>query len=150
MKKITFLLFGLLCIQQIFSQKIRFEYDDAGNQIQRTWCPNCRVSNNVQEVYKEVSELEEGDLQKFFPEDVISYYPNPVEEELFLKWDLVNENKVTKIDVFNLNGQIIKSYDKLENENSKVVNFLEYPKGVYFLNLYYTSGDQKTIKIIKD
>lgn len=94
MKKIIFLLFGLLCIQQIFSQKIRFEYDDAGNQIQRRVCLDC-LAKNAQGVYKETSQLEDSDLQKFFPEDVISYYPNPVKEELFLKWELVNSNTVS-------------------------------------------------------
>ena len=51
MKQILFL-FTLFTIT-VNAQKIRFEYDDAGNQIQRKWCPSC-LSRNSQETYKEV------------------------------------------------------------------------------------------------
>lgn len=131
------------------AQKIRFEYDAAGNQIQRKWCPSC-LSRNAQETYKEISNLEETDMQKFFPEDVISYYPNPVKEELFLKWELVNENKVSSIDVFTLNGQVLRTIKENLTQNSLNISFQEYPTGVYFLSLNYTNGDQKNIKIIKN
>lgn len=131
------------------AQKIRFEYDSAGNQIQRKWCPSC-LSRNAQEKYKEVSNLEETDMQKFFPEDVISYYPNPVKEELFLKWELIDENKVSSIDVITLNGQLLRTIKENLNQNSLNISFQEYPTGVYFLSLNYTNGDQKNIKIIKN
>jgi hypothetical protein len=129
--------------------KIRFEYDAAGNQIQRKWCPNC-LSRNAQETYKDVSQIEDSDLEKFFPEDVISYYPNPVKEELFLKWELVNENKVSSIDVFTLNGQVLKTIKENLSQNSLIISFQEYPVGVYYLSLNYTNGNQKSIKIIKN
>ena len=148
MKKIlTFLLFYISIVTT--AQKISFQYDNAGNQIQRLWCMYCpaRVSN---ETPKEISKLKEEDLQKFFPEDVISYYPNPVKEELYLKWELINENKVTSIQVYALNGQIVKDISKLESTNNQTVAFQDYPKGIYVLQLNYTNGDEKTIKIIKD
>ncbi|WP_396178416.1 T9SS type A sorting domain-containing protein [Flavobacterium sp.] len=150
MKPFLFILFACFFLGNVYSQgsKIRFEYDAAGNQIQRSWCPTCASRNSNQEV-KEVSELKDEDLQKFFPEDVISYYPNPVREELYLKWELINENKVTKMDVTNLTGQIIQSYSKLENENAKSISFQEYPAGIYFITLQYTNGEFKSIKIIK-
>ena len=143
MKKIILLIF---CFYALLSnaQKIRFEYDAAGNQIQRKWCPNC-LSRNSQETYKEVSNLEEADMQKFFPEDLISYYPNPVKEELYLKWELVNENKVSSIDVFTLNGQVLKTIKENLSQNSLIISFQEYPGGIYFLSLNYTNGDQKSI-----
>lgn len=144
-------LFVLFMLVSLFTQaqKIRFEYDAAGNQIQRKWCPSC-LSRNAQETYKEISNLEETDMQKFFPEDVISYYPNPVKEELFLKWELVNENKVSSIDVFTLNGQVLRTIKENLTQNSLNISFQEYPTGVYFLSLNYTNGDQKNIKIIKN
>ena len=147
MKKIILLIF---CFYALLSnaQKIRFEYDAAGNQIQRKWCPSC-LSRNAQETYKEVSNLEETDMQKFFPEDVISYYPNPVKEELFLKWKLVEDNKVLSIDVYTLNGQVLRSIKENLSENSLVISFQEYPVGVYFLTLNYINGEQKSIKIVK-
>jgi len=147
MKKLVFL-FTLFTISTN-AQKIRFEYDAAGNQIQRKWCTNC-PSRNAQETYKDVSQLEDSDLEKFFPEDVISYYPNPVKEELFLKWELVNENKVSSIDVFTLNGQVLKTIKENLSQNSLIISFQEYPVGVYFLSLNYNNGDQKSIKIVKN
>lgn len=147
MKQILFL-FTLFTIT-VNAQKIRFEYDDAGNQIQRKWCPSC-LSRNSQETYKEVSNLEDADMQKFFPEDVISYYPNPVKEELYLKWELVNENKVSSIDVYTLSGQVLKTIKENLSQNSLIISFQEYPVGVYFLSLNYTNGDQKSIKIVKN
>lgn len=145
----NFLLLFTLFTISVHSQKIRFEYDAAGNQIQRTWCPGC-LSRNTQETYKNVSQLEESDLEKFFPEDVISYYPNPVKEELFLKWELVNGNKVSSIDVFTLNGRVIKTIKENLSQNSLIISFQEYPVGVYFLSLNYINGEQKSIKIVKN
>ena len=88
-------------------------------------------------------------MQKFFPEDVISYYPNPVKEELFLKWKLVEDNIVLSIDVYTLNGQVLRSIKENLSENSLVISFQEYPVGVYFLTLNYINGEQKSIKIVK-
>ncbi len=137
------------CITITNAQKIRFNYDSAGNQVLRTWCPTC-PSRTANQPVKEIAKLDESDFQKFFPEDVISYYPNPVKEELYLKWDLINDNKVSSIDVFTLNGQVLKSIKENLSQNSLLISFQEYPIGVYFLNLNYTNGEQKTIKIVKN
>lgn len=144
----------LLFISLLFSftisnaQQVQFEYDSAGNQILRTWCPSCS-SRTTNESIKEISDLEESDLQKFFPEDIISYYPNPVKEELYLKWDLINENEVSSIEMFNLNGQLIYSYKNKPFQNAHTISFYDYPTGVYFVNLNYSDGEKKSIKIVK-
>jgi len=98
--------------------RITFTYDNAGNQIQRILCINCATSKTANVKPKEIIALKEEDLQKFFPEDVISYYPNPVKEELYLKWELKDENLVNSIQVYGLSGQLLKSYSGLE-KNSK-------------------------------
>lgn len=130
------------------AQKINFEYDVVGNQILRTYCPNCN-SRIPQENLKETSELTTEDLQKFFPEDVISYYPNPVKEELFLKWELINDNKVLDINVYNPSGQLVDAYGNLEKVDSKSFSFVDYPVGLYLIVLNYSNGEQKSITIIK-
>ena len=92
--------FTFFAAMQAQAQSINFEYDIAGNQIKRKYLfldTTRLVNQNV----KKTSELKQEDLIKFFPEDVISYYPNPVKEELFLKWELTDNNKVTTIAVFN-------------------------------------------------
>lgn len=126
------------------AQKVCFEYDSAGNQITRELCINTApryISG------KEVNQ--ETDLQKFFSEDILSYYPNPVKEELFLKWELTGDKNVSKIEVYNLNGQVIRVFNYLEKENTKTISFMECPVGIYHIILHYTNGEQKSIKIIK-
>ena len=137
--------YGLLC----HAQKIRFDYDAAGNQILRIWCPSCESRENTQ-IPKDVSEIEEADLIKFFPEDIISYYPNPVKEELFLKWDLIENNSVSNIDVYSLSGQLLKSFKGNLTQNSQNITFTDLPVGVYYVNLNFLNGETKSIKIIKN
>ena len=148
MKKLIFTFFCLQCLF-LNAQILRFEYDAAGNQIFRELCSSC-PARSFQEVTKEVTDLEDSDLKKFFPEDVISYYPNPVKEELYIKWDLINENKVLNLDVLSMNGQLLKTFKDNLQQNSFVISFRDYPNGIYFLNLVYSNGDQKSIKIIKN
>jgi hypothetical protein len=130
--------------------RLHFNYDDAGNQITRTLKLNSqstRTSENI--IPKEITELKEEDLLKFSPEDVISYYPNPVREELYLKWELINEHKVSSIEVFSINGQRVSMYPNLEKENTKNIPFQEYPQGTYLVLLNYANGEQKSITILK-
>ena len=131
--KLTLTLFLFLICSQLNAQTVDFLYDAAGNQIKRSYCTGCsRVSNTV----KDYKKLTDSDMDKFFPDDVISYYPNPVKDELFLKWDLINDNKVTSIDIININGQTVKNFNNIE-ENT-------------FVNLNYSSGEHKSITIIKN
>ncbi len=149
-KLLLFLFFFALTITSSAQtgQRIKFEYDAAGNQTRRFICLNClaRIADSAP---KEIVALKEEDLLKFSPNDVISYYPNPVREELYLKWELINENKVSSIDVFSINGQRINSYANLEKENAKNIPFQEYPQNTYLVVLNYTSGEQKSITILK-
>jgi hypothetical protein len=152
MKKLITLflfLFSLTIYSQ--QQKILFQYDKAGNQIVRSLCINCpSTTGKTNEAIVKAEEIKEEDLQKFSPEDVISYYPNPVKELLFLKWELTNDNKVTEIQLHSLNGQLLKTISKLESVDTQTIHFQSYPSGVYFLLLVYTDGEQKSIKIIKE
>ena len=107
---------------------------------------NCVIA---QCLFERFPQLKEGDLLKFSPNDVISYYPNPVKEELYLKWELVNENKVASIEVYSMSGQLVKSMQKLESNNSSVISFNEYTSGTYSILLLYSNGEQKSITIIK-
>ena len=146
MKQLLFL-FALFTIS-VNAQRIQFNYDTAGNQTRRFICLSCsaRIADSIP---KEIAELKEEDLLKFSPEDIISYYPNPVREELYLKWELINENKVTSIEVFSINGQRVNLYANLEKENTKNIPFQEYPQGTYLVLLNYTNGEQKSITILK-
>ena len=129
-------------------KKVTFGYDGAGNQTSRVLCLTC-TGKNSDEATKEIVAVTEEDLEKFFPEDVLSYYPNPVREELYLKWQLTNDNYVKALQIYSFNGQQLKSYSQSNSDNSLTIPFQSYPSGTYLIALEYSNGDQKTIKIIK-
>ena len=152
MKKILVFIAFITIIVSARSQnssgnRIKFNYDSAGNQYQRLLCLNCPQSKTIET--KKVKDLEPEDLQKFNSEDVISYYPNPVLEELYLKWQLIENNKVAAIKLFTSTGVLLKSNTNLEVVNDMVISFSDYPTGLYFIEMIYSNGEQKTIQIIK-
>ncbi len=150
MKPVLLFLFTILVSIGSYAQdRIKFDYDTAGNQIVRRLCLDCSEFKISDEEIKDVTELKEEDLLKFSPKDVISYYPNPVKEELYLKWELINDNNVTSIYIFSINGQLLKSFKDLEKENTKNIPFQEYPQGTYLVLLNYTNREQKSITILK-
>lgn len=153
MKNYILVLFLGLSFFAKAQDKITFDYDAAGNQIVRELCLSCTKAGYktkaTKEVTEEVAALQEEDLQKFSPEDAISYYPNPVKEELYLKWELVEGKTVTSIYLYALNGQVLKTYNNLEKANALNIPFFNYPTGAYLVVLVYNDGEQKTIKIVK-
>lgn len=141
----------IILLQFYFSanaqQKITFGYDQAGNQILRELClSGCNLSAKFT---KDITSLREDDLLKFSPEDVISYYPNPVKEELYLQWQLTNANFVTTVSIYSISGQTLQVYQASERMNSLNMPFQSYPTGVYIVLLSYKDGGEKSIKIIK-
>lgn len=141
------LFIGLTVNAQV--NKITFDYDTAGNQTIRELCLSCTKANYKTKAPKEIAALQEEDLQKFAPEDVISYYPNPVKEELFLKWQLITGKVVSFIYLYGINGQVLKTYDNLDKTNTLNIPFFNYPSATYLVVLVYNDGGQKTIKIVK-
>lgn len=149
MKNCLLLLFVGFSFFAKAQDKIIFDYDNAGNQIKRELCISCNNPNYKTAAPKEIVALKEEDLEKFYPEDVISYYPNPVKEELYLKWQLVADKAVSSIYLYALNGQVLKTYGNLEKSNNVNIPFFNYPKGTYLVVLEYGDGQQKSIKIVK-
>jgi hypothetical protein len=145
-KHYTFLI--LFCCSFIKAQdKIVFTYDAAGNQSLRELCINC--SNPNARYISNPNELKKEDLVTSEVSNLISYYPNPVREELYLSWELANNNSVTAIQLYDLSGRLLLSFERLSNVNLQMIPFIEYPTGNYLVMLHYANGEQKTIKIIK-
>ncbi len=120
---------------------IQFSYDNAGNQTQRLLCINCTAKHSAPKKGEIAPEI--------ITEDKITYYPNPVKEELNLSWELTANNTVTSIQVYNLIGQMLKTYTDTKSNTTQVIPFQEYPIGTYMVELSYSDGKQKTFKIIK-
>ena len=132
---------------------IFFDYDNAGNQIRRRFIYVANVAprlnnTNLDDAVKITQKPEENLL----PSDIyheISYYPNPVKEELYLSWELANNNAVTSIQIYDLNGRLLRTFQGLATVNLQTIPFIEYSAGNYLVLLLYSNGEQKTIKIIK-
>ncbi|NJM80444.1 MAG: T9SS type A sorting domain-containing protein [Flavobacterium sp.] len=149
MKQLLLVFMFFVTFSGFCQKRIKFEYDSSGNQIKRhVVLTSARVASN-DSLIKGVEDLKEEDLQKNSPEDVLSYYPNPVRDELYLKWDLIENNKVLKIEVYAFNGQLIKSFINLEKESTKTIPFNEQPDGTYLVILFYTNNEQKSITLVK-
>lgn len=147
MKKSLVLLLFLNTIICFSQDKILFSYDAAGNQIQRELCINC--PSGMGKIFKDSETIVKEDLMKSEISDQISYYPNPVKQELYLGWNLINDNVVSSIQVYSLTGQVLQSFNNTENINLQTISFENYARGVYAVILYYKNGEQKSIKIIK-
>lgn len=63
---------------------------------------------------------------------------------------MIDNNKVSIIQIYSLTGQLVATYNKLENTNNQNVLFQKYPSGIYDIVLLYTNGEKKSIKIIKN
>lgn len=150
MKKKLLILFLGLCLVNCYSQKrIKFTYDATGNQTQRSVCINCPLAKVSNDSIKDLSNLTEEDLIKHDELEEVKYYPNPVLEELYIKWYNTDVNYVTGIDLYSLNGQLIKQQNNLKNQETTKIAFYNLPEGYYNVILMYSNGDRKTLKIVK-
>jgi hypothetical protein len=152
MKKTIFIIFFSCIVQHMQAQSdhVRFDYDEAGNQILRQLCVNCIEVDDNGNPYSRVADIpKENDFKKFSATDELQYYPNPVKEELHLKWQATLDAHVTSISLYNASGKLIKTVDKQAKEASQNLSFQSYPSGLYTLVLLYNNGEEKVIKIIK-
>ncbi len=127
--------------------RLHFDYDVAGNQINRYLDFD---SQSERLFTKTADEINDDDLLKFMPEDDISYYPNPVLEVLYLKWELIENNSFTTVNIFTSTGRFLKTYNIKEGEYSISLSFQDLQQGSYIVQLVYKSGEQKSITILKN
>jgi hypothetical protein len=142
-----FLLISSICFSQ--ANKIVFTYDLAGNQSKRSLCLNCPSTTGKNVVPKEIAELSAEDMLKMSDRDIFSFYPNPVKEELYIKWENTGKQYIENIQVFSINGQLLAAYENISETYSQNIPFQNYPTGVYVVVLYYKNGEQNSLKIIK-
>jgi hypothetical protein len=152
------LLFLIIGASSNAQNKLTFDYDIAGNQTNRDLlCINCiavtadEIENTEEtEESKEEEEKEESNPENPSEETIVSYYPNPVKEELFIEWREVSaENYVTTVALYSLSGQAIKTQAVSKGSDNLTLPFREYPAGVYIVLISYKNGDEKSIKIMK-
>lgn len=124
---------------------INFNYDNAGNQIIRNLVIIIPSGSD-----RIMSNQEDNKLDLSTEGDILTYYPNPVENTLNLKWSLTEGKTIKMIQVFSVNGQLIKRYNALENRTMAEINFSGLPIGIFTLNILYSNNTAEVIKIIKN
>ena len=71
-------------------------------------------------------------------ENLITLFPNPVKEQLFIKGaPSINLEKVV---VYDVSGRLINEYDISNTSRIKTISVLGMSKGVYFVNIYSDSA----------
>lgn len=127
---------------------IAFDYDVAGNQWKRRFIYVAsgiyRMADQPFVKQPKTEDLVESDIDKN-----IMYYPNPVQSELFVQWSNSENNFVESIELYSITGQLMRRFDNLKNDENNTINFEAYPSGHYILNLSYTDGTAKDLRIIK-
>jgi hypothetical protein len=128
------------------TNRIQFSYDEAGNQIQRKICPNCPAKNATDADYKNEETVTEKDM---IEDEKVYYYPNPVREELYIKWKNTDGKELTEIKLYSMQGQELKRITDVKAIELAKIGFMDYPTGYYNIVLEYSNGEKKDLKIVK-
>lgn len=130
------------------AQRIKFEYDSAGNQTKRYVCI-CSAKMANDSIYKTKETIVENDMIQDAENEQLSYYPNPVLEQLYIKWKNSDFNPVKEIKLYSMSGQILKKQNEIAPNELLAIDFQNYPTGFYNLIVIYSNGKNKTLKIVK-
>lgn len=147
MNKVVLLmtLFPLATMAQQLPSKVVFEYDTAGNQVYRgieiDMTPNVLSRAENEETLEEPQGVGYEDSK-------LKYYPNPVQNVLYVEWDRVYK-EVAAISLYTANHQVLQQIGNLSFENQTQVRFDQLPKGSYFMVVFYQDGTKENITIIK-
>ena len=80
--------------------------------------------------------------QEIFELKSISYYPNPVINDLTINASQI----ITRVNIYNVLGRELKS--QTINTTKAIIDFSSLQSGIYFLDMY-SNQNRKTIRIIK-
>lgn len=143
MKPTLLLLFMLFFASLSAQQTIYFTYDNAGNQIKRSFDSPFVIGS------------EEGPDEEPLPMSAaadfnFSYYPNPTQGLLYMDWIPEEENHLTSVKLVNPSGQLLSFRRFNETDITHVIDFGSYADGLYFIILENVSGETQTLKIIKN
>ncbi|MDH5032857.1 PKD domain-containing protein [Chryseobacterium cucumeris] len=72
------------------------------------------------------------------------FYPNPVKDVAYI----ISKEKVKEIIIYNSEGRRVSSISGTEIADHKI-NFSQYQKGMYIVNIIFQNNQQKNIKIFK-
>ncbi|MBA3987198.1 MAG: T9SS type A sorting domain-containing protein [Flavobacteriales bacterium] len=131
--------------------KIYFTYDNAGNQIKRSFDEPSIFSLTEPSdtlVIKNldlVLEIKNKDslLENF------NFFPNPTERIFLMNWENSEVNHVTRITLTTIQGQVLLIKNINHTEQYLQWDLSIYAQGVYLINVFYSNTPKNTFKILK-
>lgn len=150
MKKLLPISF-FLCSLVAFAQEepLQLQYDAAGNQtMSRLVCINCpgepQAGGGGETPGAEAPIiLSEKTLNQ------LTYYPNPVTEELTLLWKNNSHRRITSVSVYTLGGKRALYASPLNLQESLVLSFSALASGLYEIVALTSDGKTEAFKILK-
>ncbi len=80
----------------------------------------------------------------------LSVYPNPASDRLYVNLPYNENISVTKVAVYNVFGQLIHTFNNLEESTYMELNTADLNNGIYFVVAYTSDGKQHNAKFIKE
>jgi hypothetical protein len=140
--KDVFLLLVAACTSVFtYGQTVSFRYDNSGNRTSRTTITLKSASSSEDETKPEESFSDQ------VGEHGIVIYPNPVENELTVEIQGLDEKTDASITLFDQGGRLVLKQDKATNSNLLGLSHLS--PGTYFMTIRVGSDSTKW-KIVKE
>jgi YD repeat-containing protein len=141
MKYAIFLLVFLFTSILTYGQTVSFRYDNSGNRTSRTTITLKSTASSEDETKPEESFSDQ------VGEHGIVIYPNPVENELTVEIQGLDEKTDASIALFDQEGRLVLKQDKATNSNLLSLSHLS--PGSYFMTIRVGSDSTKW-KIVKE
>ena len=77
-------------------------------------------------------------------DDLLTFYPNPVEDILYIELD---NNTISTVKIFDLAGKLL--INNVIDSNKARLNFEGYPSGNYLIYISLKNGNYQSFKVLK-
>ncbi|WP_044402669.1 T9SS type A sorting domain-containing protein [Lacinutrix sp. Hel_I_90] len=138
------------------NSRIKFEYDTAGNQKTRYYCPNgdCFISKmaepDKEEFAKEIRQVEDA-MEDNNAIAKIVLHPNPTKGLVTINIESKLLSKVEFIKIYNANSSLIQEVKFKDSKGELQIDLSGKPTGLYFVHIHFNDGSESvTKKIIKE
>lgn len=125
--------------------KIIFNYDTSGNQVKRYLDNTYSSKQNItaKDTAKSIEEKQEVISQ-------LTYYPNPIKNELTISWSKSINSSVNTVNVFTMDSKLVKQLNASKNNQELKIPFQDVSSGIYIIKVLFTNGKQDSFKVIKE
>lgn len=143
------LLFFIVNSTFLFSQtnRIKFNYDNSGNQIQRILCLNC-ITSRISDQNEEIKDDLVDDFKSI--DNNIQVYPNPIEEILNIEILNYEQNPISNILLYDINGKLINEIVINKDDLKYIINFNDLSSGFYVLKFFNNDIEILSTKLLKN